>query len=571
MATIGLHEKNIEQASPLRLTALLALAQNNEQVLDTQPLYDRSLEMENVVVLNRAMKHPEHFGLNPGTKQIIWNHRNPVGRTARARKFLHEQDAEEKKNLITIAREAILNLQKTGSISTRAYSGLDEEFCVGLQFIGNRNYPISALSLLLNFQAFINETNYEFYRNSRQLEEPDLLMVYDPDWSHPKYEGGLVIIDRASKTIFVLGLPYFGEIKKGFLTLIWHTAISEKIPGTEIRRFLPIHGSICVINGKTVIIIALSGSGKSSLSKNAESIAHDDAFVVSMVTGKAIILEPTFFNKTDGDNMGDETTERGLIFYNMGIVDVGDGIDVVPKDRLVANGRVIQERPANAVNGYDRVDIVSLVMKDDTLPPITLINNSALFVAFGASLMTKRSLAEALKSVEEQFKLVIEPFAQPFRAWRLNTECRMFQLFLELFNPTTVILNTGDFMGNDIELVLSRDVILPSLTKEQLEFVPWRIVPGKMVSLLKKGTLNHGYDKKFSPKLSEKEYVARLVSRMQSRIDYLTALREKNKLHADFVDPLVQVRIALDEFLQRDPIAGDFSWTDEDLKKLRQP
>ncbi len=571
MATIGLHEKNIEMASPLRLTALLALAKNNEQILDSQTLYDRSLEMENVAALHRAMKHPESFGLKAGTKQIIWNHRNPVGRTARARKFLHEQDAEEKKNLITIAREAVLKLQETGSISTKAYSGLDKEFCVGLRFIGNRNYPIAALSLLLNFQAFIDDTHHAFYNNSRQLEEPDLLMVYDPDWSHPQYDGGLVIIDRLSKTIFVLGLPYFGEIKKGFLTLIWHTAISEKVPGTEIRRFLPIHGSICVINGKAVIIIALSGSGKSSLSKNAESIAHDDAFVVSMVTGKVIILEPTFFNKTDGDSMGDETTERGLIFYNMGIVDLGNGTDVVTKDRLVANGRVIQERPANAVNGYDRVDVVSLVMKDDTLPPITLINNSALFVAFGASLMTKRSLAEALKSVEEQFKLVIEPFAQPFRAWRLNTECRMFQLFLELFNPTTVILNTGDFMGNDIELMLSREIILPGLTRDQLEFVPWRIVPGKMVSLVKKGVLEHGYDKKFGPKLSDKDYVARLVSRMQSRIDYLTALREKNKLHADFVDPLVQVRIALDEFLQRDPIAGDFSWTDEDLKKLRQP
>lgn len=571
MATIGLHEKSIERSSPLRLTALMALAKNNEQILDPQTFYDQSLEMDNVIALHRSMKHPEEFGLKPGTKQIIWNHRNPVGRTALARKFWHAQDAEAKKNLATIAREAVLGLQKTGSISTRAYSGLDEEFCVGLQFIGNRNYPVAALSLLLNFQAFINEVHHEFYNNSRMLEEPDILMVYDPDWIHPQYEGGLVIIDRDSKTIFVLGLPYFGEIKKGCLTLIWHMAISERISGTQIRRFLPIHGSISETNGKTVVIIALSGSGKSSLSKNAQSIAHDDAFVVSMVTGRVIILEPTFFNKTDGDRMGDETTERGLIFYNMGIVDVEHGTDVVPGDRLVANGRVIQERPANAVNGYDRVDIVSLVMKDDTLPPISLINNPALFVAFGASLMTKRTLAEALKSVEEQFKLVIEPFAQPFRAWRLNTECRMFQLFLELFKPTTVILNTGDFLGNDIDLILSRDVILPSLTKEQLEFTPWRIVPGKMVALVKKGTLEHGYDKKFAPKISDEEYVARFVSRMQSRIDYLTDMRDKNQVHADFVDPLIQVRIALDEFLQRDPIAGDFSWTDEDLKQLGQP
>ena len=90
MATIGLHEKNLELSSPLRLTALLALARNNQQIMDTKTLYDRSLDMDNVITLHRPMKHPEEFGLSPGTRQIIWNHRNPVGRTARARKFWHE-------------------------------------------------------------------------------------------------------------------------------------------------------------------------------------------------------------------------------------------------------------------------------------------------------------------------------------------------------------------------------------------------------------------------------------------------------------------------------------------------
>jgi phosphoenolpyruvate carboxykinase (ATP) len=568
MATLGLKEKEMNTASPLRLTALLAFAKNNEPIDDPQTLYDMSLEMDNVIQLGRPIKSPEKFGFRPDSPQIVWNHHNPVGRTAKARRFWHKANPEEQKNLATKAREAALDLQKTGSITSRAYAGLDEEFCVGLQFVGNRHYPVAALSFLLNFQAFTSTEHNSFYRNSRLIDETDMLLIYDPDWSHPDHEGGLVIIDRESKTIFVLGLAYFGEIKKGLLTLIWHTAIHERIAGTEIRRFLPIHGSICVINGKTLAIIALSGSGKSSLSRNAESIAHDDAFVVSMVTGKVIVLEPTFFNKTDGDDIGDETTRRGLIFYNMGLAEIEGRMDVIPKDRLVANGRVIQERPYNAVDGYDRIDIVSLVMKDDTLPPISLINNPALFVAFGASLMTKRSLAEALKSIEEQFSLVIEPFAQPFRSWRLNTECRMFQLFLELFKPATVILNTGDFMGKDINLELSRDRILPKLTGGDLDFMPWHIVPKKMVSLIKKGTLGKEYDRTFTPETSDHEYVSRFVERMQTRIDFLTELRDKNKLHADFVDPLLKVRIALDEFLQRDPIAGDFSWDKTDLAEL---
>ncbi|NTV13760.1 MAG: phosphoenolpyruvate carboxykinase (ATP) [Desulfobulbaceae bacterium] len=568
MATTGLYEQDLQQSSPLRLTALLPLARNCREIAAPQELYDLSLNMGTVIPLTRPMQNPQEFGFRPGTRQLVWNHAKSVGRTAKARRFWHEADAEGKKKLATLAREAALKLQATGTITCRAYAGLDQEFCVGLRFLGNQHYPITALSFLLNFQGFLTTAQHDFFSQSRPIPEPDMLLVYDPDWQHPEHPEGLVIIDRAAKAIFVLGLPYFGEVKKGLLTLIWQTAIHERVPGTDIRRFLPIHGSICVINGKTVVIIALSGSGKSSLSRHAETIAHDDAFLVSMVTGRVIVLEPTFFNKTDGDAIGDETTERGLIFYNMGVAEVDGRIEVVPRDRLVANGRVIQARPANAVNGYNRVDIVSLVMKDDTLPPISLINDPALFVAFGASLMTKRSLAEALKSVAEQFTLVIEPFAQPFRSWRLNTECRMFQLFLELFQPVTVLLNTGDFMGQDIKLELSRDRLLPALTKEELEFTPWQIIPKEMVSLPRAGSLGPEYDQHFAPQPSDPTYVARFVERMQARIDFLSKIRDQNHLHADFVDPLLQVRIALDEFLKRDPIAGDFSWSKEELERL---
>ncbi len=569
MATISGQREGIGFASPLRLNAMQTLVANCSRIDDTATLYDLALAQKNVLALGRPVKNPAAFGLRPGSRQLHWNHRNPVGRTAAARRFWHDADAGGRKELATITREAALALQAKGSIAATAYAGLDEEFCVGLRFVGNRDYPVAALSFLLNFQSFVSQRERRFYAESRPVAVPDLLMVYDPEWRRPDHDQGLVVIDREAKTIFVLGLPYFGEIKKGFLTLIWHTAIAERVPGTEIRRFLPIHGSICEINGKTVAIIALSGSGKSSLSTRAESIAHDDAFVVSMVTGKVIVLEPTFFNKTDGDEMGDATTQRGLIFYNMGVVEGAAGLDVVPGDRLVANGRVIQERPANAVDGYRRVDVVSLVMKDDTLPPVSLINDPALFVAFGASLMTKRTLAEALQSVEEQYALVIEPFAQPFRSWRFNTECRMFQLFLELFQPLTVILNSGDFMGRDIPLALSRDHILPALTSGRLEFAPWRIMPRRMVSLPRKGSFSVEYDNVFRPRTSDHEYVARFVSRMQSRIDYLSKIRQENLIHADFVDPLIEVRIALDEFLRRDPVAGDFSWTELDLARLR--
>ena len=214
MATLGLYEESIEDSSQLRLTALLAFARNNEPIDEPQILYDMSLDMENVVQLGRPIKSPDKFGFDHDTPQIVWNHHNPVGRTAKARRFWHEASDEEKKNIATLAREAVLDLQETGSITSRAYAGLDEEFCVGLQFVGNRHYPIAALSFLLNFQALITPEHNSFYRNSRQIQEPDMLLIYDPDWFHPDYEGGLVIIDRESKTIIVLGRPISERSKK---------------------------------------------------------------------------------------------------------------------------------------------------------------------------------------------------------------------------------------------------------------------------------------------------------------------------------------------------------------------
>ncbi len=95
-----------------------------------------------------------------------------------------------------------------------------------------------------------------------------------------------------------------------------------------------------------------------------------------------------------------------------------------------------------------------------------------------------------------------------------------------------------------------------------------RIMPKNMVHLVKKGVLGAGYDRNFRPSLNDANYVSRFVSRMQTRIDFLTKIREQHLIHADFVDPLVQLRIALDEFLLRDPVVGDFSWTNEELHQL---
>ena len=89
-----------------------------------------------------------------------------------------------------------------------------------------------------------------------------------------------------------------------------------------------------------------------------------------------------------------------------------------------------------------------------------------------------------------------------------------------------------------------------------------------MVLLPKAGVLGDDFDKRFTPDTNDPEYVARFIARRQQQIDHLTDLRESGEIHADFVDPLVIVRMALDKFLRRDPIRGDFHWSSEDLEGL---
>ena len=79
-------------------------------------------------------------------------------------------------------------------------------------------------SWLLNFQ-YITEQYYNMYSQSRVIEnEPDIFIFSDPSWSHPDHPMGLAFFDPKSNCAALLGMRYFGEHKKGTLTLAWGIA-----------------------------------------------------------------------------------------------------------------------------------------------------------------------------------------------------------------------------------------------------------------------------------------------------------------------------------------------------------
>ena len=46
----------------------------------------------------------------------------------------------------------------------------------------------------------------------------------DPDWRHPDFPMGLAFFDPEHNCAAILGMRYFGEHKKGTLTLAWGIA-----------------------------------------------------------------------------------------------------------------------------------------------------------------------------------------------------------------------------------------------------------------------------------------------------------------------------------------------------------
>ena len=222
----------------------------------------------------------------------------------------------------------------------------------------------------------------------------------------------------------------------------------------------------------------LSGSGKSSFTLSKPSadipvtVLHDDAFVINQNTGATTALEPAYFDKTQDYPASSPDLDYFLTVQNVGVtLDENGQRIIVTEDIRNGNGRTIKSRyvTPNRVDYLpESIDAVFWIMKDDSLPPVIKISDPELATIFGVTLATKRSTAENVVGKVDLDKLVIEPFANPFRAYPLSED---YAAFKQLFESGVVcyILNTGFFNGRKVtphETLSSIDKII----QDQAEF-----------------------------------------------------------------------------------------------------
>ncbi|WGN89697.1 phosphoenolpyruvate carboxykinase (ATP) [Ligilactobacillus faecis] len=487
---------------------------NVTAVTTVEKAYELAKDNPKTIVTDLPIIHTKELGLPANAKMLVDNHGRIVGRTAAARQVLGDPGVKTSE-LEAVLREAVYEGQMRSFYKTEVVVGLAKEFMLKAHLMLPKGYEVNMLSYLLNFQA-LNEEYQKLYEASKVYLEDDIYLYCDPEWQNAAYPNGLALFDPEHNVAAILGLRYFGELKKATLTLAWATA--------HRNGYTACHGGEKTFHFKdkkdqVFAFYGLSGSGKSTLTHakhagkfEAVTILHDDAFIIDRSNGSSIALEPAYFDKTNDYLPGSKEATYFTTVMNVGVTLNEEGQKVlVTQDLRNGNGRTIKSRYSakNRVDKEDEaLDAIFWIMKDDTLPPVVKLDDPVLATTFGLTLATKRSTAENV--IGKQEDLVIEPFADPFRVYPLAED---YQDFKELFTKQKAacyIVNTASFNGKDIK----KETTLKILEDIANETITWSDF-GPLVGMSYLQLPEHPVD------FTDQAYVQRLKERLMIRANWV--------------------------------------------------
>jgi len=550
MATIGCFE-NLEEfkkmnALPVRTTIESAFYGNNVfPVEDLAQAYEMAKNSPGTVELTgMPVCHNKELGIPEGANVLLFNDGAVFGRTAAARRIVGWPEVDVKK-ICTVLREAIHNARFRKFYKAEAVIGLDEDFMTRAHIMLPEGHENNLYNWMLNFQ-YMNEEYAKRYGKSRRINDGDIFVYGDPYWSHPDFPLGLAFFSPEQNCAAVLGMRYFGEFKKGTLTLAWGIAARNGYVSCHggLKRYELKDGS-----GKKFVLAAfgLSGSGKSTIThakhggKYDVTVLHDDALVINAKEKYAIALEPAYFDKMADYPIGCPDNKYLLSLQNLGVTCTEDGkLIAVSEDMRNGNGRAIKSRYWSP-NRIDRIDepinAVCWLMKDSTLPPVVKLTGASLASVMGATLATIRTSAENLAPGVDPDALVIECYANPFRTYPLSMDYNRFrQLFED--GVECYILNTGSFMDKKVPKEMTLD-ILEQIVEGRAKFVPFGNLPGFEVLEIDG----------FVPNFNDASYKELFIKRMNNRVDFVNSRdTEKGGIDAlpqDAKDALAKVMEAV--------------------------
>ncbi len=457
---------------------------------------------------------PEGQGLPKGSHVLLFNDGAVVGRCAAARRIIGDPGVFVDE-MASLLREAVYQTRYRHLYAAEAVIGLEKDFMVKAHLLIPEGHENMLYNWLLNFQ-YTNKIYNDMYKESRQYPDGDIYIFVDPEWKHPDYPLGLALFDPEHNCAAILGMRYFGELKKGTLTLAWGTAVRN--------GFASCHGGLKRYNlqGNRSFVMAvfgLSGSGKSTITHARHgnrydiTVLHDDAFVINLKDRFSIALEPAYFDKVQDYPMDCEDNKFIVTLQNCGAIQKENGfIYAVTEDLRNGNGRAIKSKlwsPTRVDRIDEPINAVFWLMKDPTIPPVLKISDPILGATMGATLATRRTTAERLAPGVDPNALVFEPYANPFRTYPLSVDYERFKTLLS-GGVDCYILNTGDFMGKKVKPHHTLQII-ESIVEGRARFSP--LLPLSKLEIMEL--------EEFPVDLKDVQYKKEIFARMKDRIAFI--------------------------------------------------
>ncbi|WZL72564.1 phosphoenolpyruvate carboxykinase (ATP) [Clostridiaceae bacterium 35-E11] len=503
--------------SKIRATVQTAFYGNNVVKVGTnQEAYTLAKKSPGTIITDMPVYQPEKLGLDPETKILLFNDGLVTGRCAAARKIIGEPKVDQEK-YAGIIREAVFHTRYKTMYYAQSYIGLDKDFMVRAHLLVPEGYENILYNWLLNFQ-YLNEAYMDMYKESKLIQnEGDIYIFSDPDWKDESHPLGLNLFDPQNNCAALLGMRYFGEFKKGTLTLTWGIA--------NRNGYAACHGGqkrYHLGDGRKFVmgVFGLSGSGKSTITHEKHdgkydiTVLHDDAFVISTENGSSVALEPSYFDKTQDYPATSPDNKYLVTVQNCGAaIDEEGKCVLVTEDIRNGNGRAIKSKlwAPNRVDKFEEpINSIIWLMKDPTLPPVIKVNDPELATVMGATLATKRTTAERLAKGVDMEALVIEPYANPFRTYPLADDYRKFKELFTERNVSCYIFNTGFFMDKKIPKEVTIGA-LEQIVENRGSFKQWGDF-SDMEILQIEG---------FIPDMKDKVYIDELQQRIQDRIEFI--------------------------------------------------
>ena len=493
--------------------------------------YELAKNSPGTIVTDMPIYRGEEFGLERDAKVLLFNDGAVTGRYAAARRIKGEPGVDAAK-LDKVAMDAVYESRWKTMYHAEVFVGLDPEFMVKAHLLIPEGEENIMYNWMLNFQ-YMSDEYVKMYKNSKAVgdgKEADIYIFSDPQWTpqdRPDVDYSclsdpltLCYFDTNENCACILGMRYFGEHKKGTLTMAW--AIANR------NGYASCHGGqkeYTLADGSKYVasVFGLSGSGKSTLThakhggKYGVTVLHDDAFIINTDTCASVALEPTYFDKTADYPTGCPDNQYLLSAQNCSAtLDENGKLQLVTEDIRNGNGRAIKSKlwSPNRVDKIDEpVNSIFWIMKDPTIPPVVKLKGAALASVMGATLATKTSTAERVAAGTDLNALRIVPYANPFRTYPLVNDYEKFKKLVEEKNVDCYIVNTGDFMGTKVKPADTLG-ILETIVEKKANFVQWG--PFEDIEIMNEWD---GKTADFTPNLEDPEYKAALKSAMENRVD----------------------------------------------------